>query len=138
MDLKENLVLWIQKAVGGCARHWAELIADELVAHGVTVQEPEQCWTSVEDGLPEHRKENFTEYIVNVTRSHWPTSSYDVIDAPYSEEYVTTALYDSDQKVWHLVRSEVVLNALLPAEDAPLNGEFVTYWMPMPELPKEG
>ena len=29
----------IQNSVGGCARHWAEVIADGLIANGVTVQE---------------------------------------------------------------------------------------------------
>ena len=39
MDVREKLVEIIQNSVGGCARHWAEIIADGLIAHGVTVQE---------------------------------------------------------------------------------------------------
>lgn len=35
----DELVEIIQNSVGGCARHWAEIIADGLIAHGVTVQE---------------------------------------------------------------------------------------------------
>lgn len=48
MDVREKLVEIIQNSVGGCARHWAEVIADGLIAHGVTVQE---CgyWVSVTD-----------------------------------------------------------------------------------------
>lgn len=34
---KEKLVEIIQNSVGGCARHWAEVIADGLIAHGVTI-----------------------------------------------------------------------------------------------------
>ena len=49
MDVREKLVVIIQNSVGGCARHWAEVIADGLLANGVTVQE----WISVEDRLPE-------------------------------------------------------------------------------------
>lgn len=94
-------------------------------------------WISVEDDLPKRSEYNFEEYIVTVCRSHWPTSSFDPVDAPYSEEYTTAARYDYDQKVWHLERGEVVLNALLKPEDAPLNGEIVTHWMPLPEPPKE-
>ena len=45
MDVREKLVEIIQNSVGGCARHWADVIADGLIAHGVTVQE----WISVED-----------------------------------------------------------------------------------------
>ena len=48
MDVREKLVEIIQNSVGGCARHWAEIIADGLIAHGVTVQE----WVSVDDRLP--------------------------------------------------------------------------------------
>ena len=39
MDVREKLVEIIQNSVGSCARHWAEVIADGLIAHGVTVQE---------------------------------------------------------------------------------------------------
>ena len=39
MDVREKLVEIIQNSVGGCARHWAEVIADGLIARGVTVQE---------------------------------------------------------------------------------------------------
>ena len=49
MDVREKLVEIIQNSVGGCTRHWAEVIADGLIAHGVTVQE----WISVDDRLPE-------------------------------------------------------------------------------------
>ena len=37
MDVREKLVEIIQNSVGGCARHWAEVIADGLIAHGVTI-----------------------------------------------------------------------------------------------------
>ena len=43
MDVKKKLVEIIQNSVGGCARHWAEVIADGLIAHGVTVQECGYC-----------------------------------------------------------------------------------------------
>ena len=49
MNVREKLVEIIQNSVGGCARHWAEVIADGLIAHGITVQE----WISVKDRLPE-------------------------------------------------------------------------------------
>ena len=50
MDVREKLVEIIQNSVGGCARNWAEVIADGLISNGVTVQE----WVPVEDGLPEN------------------------------------------------------------------------------------
>ncbi|MBO5909358.1 MAG: hypothetical protein J6Q67_06255 [Clostridia bacterium] len=37
MTQREKLVEIIQNSVGGCARHWAEVIADGLLANGVIV-----------------------------------------------------------------------------------------------------
>ena len=55
--VKEKLVEIIQNSVGGCARHWAEVIADGLIANGVTVQE----WISVKDRLPKIRDDGFVD-----------------------------------------------------------------------------
>ena len=55
MNVREKLVEIIQNSVGGCARHWAEVIADGLIAHGVTVQELGGCKYCKEyEDLPEH------------------------------------------------------------------------------------
>lgn len=35
--MRERLIEMIQDSVGGCARHWAEIIADNLLANGVIV-----------------------------------------------------------------------------------------------------
>lgn len=35
VDTKERLVKMIQDSVGGCARYWAEIIADHLIENGV-------------------------------------------------------------------------------------------------------
>ena len=52
MDVREKLVEIIQNSVGGCARYWAEVIADGLIANGVTVQE----WISVKEQLPQENE----------------------------------------------------------------------------------
>lgn len=59
-NLKEKLISMIQEAVGGCARHWASLIADHLIANGVTVQE----WIPASEPPKEPG-----EYIV--AQKHW-------------------------------------------------------------------
>lgn len=33
--MRDRLIELIQESVGGCARHWAEVIADHLLANGV-------------------------------------------------------------------------------------------------------
>ena len=35
--MREKIIDLIQNSVGGCARHWAEIIADNLIANGVTI-----------------------------------------------------------------------------------------------------
>lgn len=35
--MRDKLIELIQNSVGGCARHWAEIIADSLIANGVTI-----------------------------------------------------------------------------------------------------
>ena len=64
MDVSEKLLEIIQNSVGGCARHWAEVIADGLIAHGVTVQE----WISVKDRLPTREDANETESILAINK----------------------------------------------------------------------
>lgn len=39
--MREKLIILIQSAVSGCARYWAGLIADRLIAAGVVV--PVRC-----------------------------------------------------------------------------------------------
>lgn len=38
-NVREKLVEIVQRSVWGCARHWAEVVADGLIANGVTVQQ---------------------------------------------------------------------------------------------------
>lgn len=102
------------------------------IQHVPTLTPPNE-WVSVEERLPED-SECWRTYIVTVNRSHWPTSSYDICDAPYDEQLVASAQYDSKQKIWHLPWDEQ-LNALIQADDAPLNGDFVTHWMLLPAPP---
>ena len=106
------------------------------VFHPECLEQLPGVWISVEESLPknESRRE---DYLITVERSHFPTSSYDPCDAPYSETFVMTAQYDRDQKLWHLNCDEV-LNALLSADDAPLNGDRVTHWMELPKPAREG
>ena len=91
-------------------------------------------WINVKDNLPPNT-DRWKEYIVCVCRSYYPKSTYDIIDSPYSEEFVTTAKYDSEQKIWHM-SYDVQLNALLDIEDSPLDGDFVTHYIELPKLPR--
>ena len=138
MNVREKLVELLNEAFfdynhGKGDSYIPKNFADHLVANGVTVQQ----WIPVTERLPgrEEKSEPWKKYNVVVLRSHWPTSSYDMCDAPYDEKIVTTASYDSEQKIWHLDWG-AQLNALIDIEDSPLNGDYVTHWMPLPEPPK--
>lgn len=43
MTQREKLIELIMVSVGGCARHWAEVIADYLLANGVVVLKDESA-----------------------------------------------------------------------------------------------
>ena len=91
MDVREKLVEIIQNSVGGCARHWAEVIADGLIAHGVTVQE----WISVKDKLPPYNR-NVLVYRPNMAMK----ILVDTYDGYYGDDddewYEGWALYGGD------------------------------------------
>ena len=90
-------------------------------------------WIPVSERLPKPEGKNeWVKCDVTVIRSHWPTSSYDYCDSPYDEFYVTEAMYNVSQKIWNL-SNEIQLNALIDIEDAPLNGDYVIAWQPLPE-----
>ena len=120
-----------------CRACWVDDTLDYIHSEPAADVEPVQQWIPVTERLPgrEGKSQPWKKYNVVVLRSHWPTSSYDLCDAPYDEEIVTTASYDSEQKIWHLDWG-AQLNALIDIEDSPLNGDYVTHWMPLPAPPK--
>ena len=82
MSVREKLVEIIQNSVGGCARHWAEIIADGLIAHGVTIKDVPDInvgeWISVDDRLPTYEDGKvliYTAYGISIaqktTTNHW-------------------------------------------------------------------
>lgn len=89
-------------------------------------------WINVKDRLPEEDL-SWTECIIVV--EHNPISKWDFMDD--TNIFVTTAFYDSEQRIWHLSQDRVI-NALTEREDVSEGGECVTHWMPLPEAPEEG
>ena len=110
MEVREKLVEIIQNSVGGCARHWAEVIADGLIAHGVTVQE----WISVKDRLPDNKEYDWVlaQVVEDNGFMHIPT----VMEYRQSKN-------DWFEETYGWISEH--------------NGAFtVTHWMPLPEPPK--
>ena len=113
MDVREKLMEIIQNSVGGCARHWAEVIADGLLAHGVTVQE----WISVKDRLPN----------VNTNKSGYESKGVIVlIEGRTKSEY---RIYERACN-----RGKTVYRWKYPWDR--ISDENITHWCELPQPPK--
>ena len=125
MDVREKLVEIIQNSVGGCARHWAEVIADGLIANGVTVQE----WISVKDRLPDQEQDVIlcTREIETYGKHHEKKKIYRNIYMGYfdGDEWLTSYCHGCE----YIFR----MNEKYPNETIE-----VTHWMPLPDPPEEG
>ena len=69
--MRDKLIELIQNAVGGCARHWAELIADHIIANGVIMQR----WIPVSERLPEHGVNVLCMTMLDMRVMHWHESA---------------------------------------------------------------
>lgn len=119
MDAREKLVEFIDDFIYNVdLKHWYskeldEKLADDLIAHGVTVQK----WISVDDRLPieeakAHEQEwpgEYCEFLVMIEKGSLPTTLY----------------YDLEENEWFRI------NTALERETYE-----VTHWMPLPEPPK--
>lgn len=93
MDVREKLVEIIQNSVSGCARHWAEIVADGLIAHGVTVQE----WISVKDRLPD---KNRKAVLIALRWEETDIGWYSKDDKCWQSEFIDS-YEDGDVTHWH-------------------------------------
>lgn len=122
MEVKEKLVEIIQNSVGGCARNWAEIIADGLIAHGVTLRDVPETdvgkWISVKNSLPE----NDSRIVKNLVGEDFGFLTVLV----YNGVVKQTNRYFSREPIYGLPKTN-------GWEWATFN---VTHWMPLPRLPK--
>lgn len=108
LTMREKLIELIQSAVNGCATYWAGLIADHLIANGVTVTDNNVgCkWIPVTERLPE--KNDY--YLCCVKSFLFPGRTYINILEFCKDGFKEGHIYTDD----------------------------VTHWMPLPEPPKGG
>lgn len=95
-NTRERLIELIQSAVGGCADYWAMVIADYLIAYGVTVQE----LISVKDRLPD--KDG--HYLCNYHFGEYPEMTFTQVLDYYATDIVPHfqhTLGDGSMKVTH-------------------------------------
>lgn len=96
-------------------------------------------WISVKDRLPSvedcEGKHTFAFVIVSVLDMGCTWSEFGGFPEPYDRAFVTSASFDTEQKIWDVCGCQ--LNALIPIEDAPTHGLYVTHWIPLPDPPKQ-
>ncbi len=117
MSVRETLVEIIQNSVGGCARNWAEIIADGLIANGVTFKDVPDTnvgeWISVDTQMPPYNT------MVLIYR---PTMAETIITDTYF------GFYGEDDDEWYEGWT---------CYGKDIHGRnVVTHWMSLPQPPK--
>lgn len=114
--MRDKLIDLIQNAVGGCARHWAELIADALIANGVTIADVPD--TNVGKWIPVSERLPITEWNIFMADMDWEVyPCLCTVKRTDGIRYVTKLFFTGE----NFVDAEYVRYT-----------EQVTHWMPMP------
>ena len=128
MDVMEKLVEIIQNSVGGCARHWAEVIADGLIANGVTVQEDckdcaeatQNCIVKLQEQIAELRSAQ--EWVSVKDRLPEESGIYVVTANDGHAQRVSFVQWQKKNRMWNLTGARSYWR--------------VTHWQPLPQPPK--
>ena len=123
-NTREKLIELIQSAVDGCATYWAGLIADHLIANGVTFAEDNNVpskWISVKERLPEEDG----QYLV-FEKSCYGTQTRTLRFAKNAKKVDKYDFVLYWKNVWYRYDSEW----------GHITIDTVTHWMPLPEPPK--
>ena len=122
MTDREKLIELIQTAVNGCASYWAGLIADLLIAHGVTFATDNHVggkWIPVTERLPDVNKSK---------------AGYESVGVIVLIEGRKKSAYRTYERA--INRGKIVYRWKYPWDR--ISDENITHWMPLPEMPKEG
>ena len=115
MNDREKLIKLIQSAVDGCTEYWLGLIADHLLANGVTFETDNSKWIPVAERLPK------------LIPCDAGTAYSEAVNVMTSGRKVLTAIWDGT-------------DFIADAEFWEADGEEITNWtpvlLPLPELPK--
>ena len=141
MDVREKLVELIESA-RCCGSNTSEEIAENLIAHGVTVQE----WISVKDRLPENEQDviicakrrhysNQNRFIRIVAKAFYTDGKHDTEHTAYAwnNDYIDME-YDEENDAYLI--PEGWWESVEYGEELSAVSDFVTHWMPLPQPPK--
>ena len=122
MDARGKLVELLQVDLSGSDGYEPELIADYLIANGVTVQE----WIPVTERLPDEHESLFAHY---KGTDKWCDGMFMTI----SDLVIVCAEYENGERI---VKTANTTEGIWKVKDSfyPCR---VTHWMPLPEPPEK-
>lgn len=104
----------------------------EIVRHCIKMRNTPQ-WIDAQQSLPEQQGYgNLVKCNVIVRRQ----TNWEFIEPPEisKKEIVYGALFDVEQKIWHIQGEHLFLNALIDPDNLPVYCDYVSYWMYMPSI----
>lgn len=105
----------------------------EIARHCIRMRNT-PSWIDAKESLPE--KQGYGNLVkCNVIVVHCQTS-WDFTATPeiFEQEIVYSALFDTEQKIWHIQEAHLFLNALIDSEDLPDVCDYVRCWMYAPSI----
>lgn len=99
--MRDKLIETIQNSVGGCARHWAEVIAEHLIENGVIAlpcKVGDTLYTISSGLVKEHKIEK-----IEITRSkiclffNWHGMGYEIVDSDLIGKTVFLSREDAEK-----------------------------------------
>lgn len=100
----------------------------------------DNTWIPVSERLPEAEDgSGWANCVVTCLEPRWLREAHDIANVPKECKFVASARFDTDQKIWYIdiYGTDMIVNAMIPIDNIPLNDYYVTHWMPFPGLPKE-
>lgn len=91
-------------------------------------------WIDAQTSLPE--KQGYGNMVkCNVILVHSQTE-WSFTEAPqtWEKEIVYSALFDTEQKIWHIPEECLHLNALIDPDNLPADCDYVSFWMYLPSI----
>ena len=91
-------------------------------------------WISVDEGLPE--KQGYGRDVkCNVILVHSQTEwGFNEPPSTWEKEIVYSALFDTEQKIWHILEEGIHLNAIINPDDLPADYDYISFWMYAPSI----
>ena len=90
-------------------------------------------WIDAAKQLPEKQTDRFVRCNVILVQCQ---TVWDFSYPPetFEKEYVYAALFDTEQKIWHILEEHIFLNALIDPDDIKSDCEYVSFWMYAPSI----